>query len=154
MTEALRELRVGFFGAGAMASALAGGLVAAGVGRDRICAGDPDAGCRKAFGEAVGAATHTHNDAVVADSVRVAPEGNASDARARGRGRGRGTRGTATTTTPTPRRSSTAKAKPRPPPSTAPPAHLPATATPGVFGLIGGLDSSEFFGGHGGGGRG
>lgn len=68
MTEALRELRIGFFGAGAMASALAGGLVAAGVGRDRICAGDPDAGCRKAFGEAVGAATHTHNDAVVADS--------------------------------------------------------------------------------------
>jgi len=68
MTEALRDLRVGFFGAGAMASALAGGLVAAGVGRDRICAGDPDAGCRKAFAQAVGSATHANNDSVVADS--------------------------------------------------------------------------------------
>lgn len=68
MSEGLQDLRIGFIGAGAMASALAGGLVAAGVGRDRICAGDPDAGCRKAFGEAVGAATHNNNDAVVADS--------------------------------------------------------------------------------------
>ena len=57
MSEGLQDLRIGFIGAGAMASALAGGLVAAGVGRDRICAGDPDAGCCKAFGEAVGAAS-------------------------------------------------------------------------------------------------
>jgi pyrroline-5-carboxylate reductase len=46
MTQALRDLRVGFIGSGAMASALAGGLIAAGVGRERIAASDPDAGCR------------------------------------------------------------------------------------------------------------
>jgi len=67
MTEALRDLRVGFIGAGAMASALAGGLIAAGVGRERIAAADPDAGCRKAFSEATGAEAREDNAGLVAD---------------------------------------------------------------------------------------
>ena len=67
MTEALRDLRVGFIGAGAMASALAGGLIAAGVGRERIAAADPDAGCRTAFSEATGAEAREDNAGLVAD---------------------------------------------------------------------------------------
>jgi pyrroline-5-carboxylate reductase len=68
MSEALRDLRVGFIGCGAMASALAGGLVAAGIGRDRIAGADPSADCRKAFGERVGAPVRSDNTGLVADS--------------------------------------------------------------------------------------
>ena len=45
--------RVGFVGAGAMAEALAAGLLAAGVGAPRLAAADPDPGRRKVF-EALG----------------------------------------------------------------------------------------------------
>ena len=38
------------------------------MGADRVSGSDPDAGCRKAFGEQSGAATHADNATVVADS--------------------------------------------------------------------------------------
>ena len=68
MTEALRDLRVGFIGCGAMASALGGGLVAAGIPVDQLAGADPDEGCRKAFGERVGAATRADNAGLLAQS--------------------------------------------------------------------------------------
>lgn len=59
--------RVGFLGGGAMAEALVGGLVAAGVGPERICAADPDPARRKHLEERLGIATHADNQAAVAD---------------------------------------------------------------------------------------
>lgn len=68
MIEALRDLRVGFIGCGAMASALGGGLAAAGIPVDRLAGADPDEGCRKAFGERVGASTRADNAGLLAQS--------------------------------------------------------------------------------------
>ena len=47
----LADRRIGFVGAGAMAEALAGGLVASGVGRERLLASDIDATRRQGFEE-------------------------------------------------------------------------------------------------------
>jgi pyrroline-5-carboxylate reductase len=71
MSEGLGDRRIGFIGCGAMASALGGGLVAAGVGRERLAGADPDPGCRKSFGESVGAQTREDNAGLVADSELV-----------------------------------------------------------------------------------
>jgi pyrroline-5-carboxylate reductase len=68
MAAELGDRRVGFIGCGAMATALGGGLLASGFARDRICGSDPDEGMRKAFAEALGAATHADNARVVNDS--------------------------------------------------------------------------------------
>lgn len=71
MSDALQDLRIGFVGCGAMASALGGGLLAAGIGRERLAGADPDAGCRKSFAERVGAQTREDNGGLVADSDLV-----------------------------------------------------------------------------------
>lgn len=68
MSSALDSLQIGFIGGGAMARALAGGLVAAGVPADRVRAADPDAEQRRLFEQEVGASTHDGNAEVVAAS--------------------------------------------------------------------------------------
>ena len=62
----LDSSRIGFIGCGAMARALAGGLVTTGVARDRIVAADPFPAAREAFAEAVGARVVEDNAEVVA----------------------------------------------------------------------------------------
>ncbi len=57
----LAERRIGFIGAGAMAEALAGGLLASGVARERLLASDVDAARRRAFAERLGVATGADN---------------------------------------------------------------------------------------------
>jgi pyrroline-5-carboxylate reductase len=66
--------KIGFLGAGAMAEALAGGLVAAGVAPDRIRAADPDPARRKLLEERLGIETTADNDEAAAgrDAVVVA----------------------------------------------------------------------------------
>jgi pyrroline-5-carboxylate reductase len=66
--------RVGFLGGGAMAEALAGGLVAAGVDPQRICAADPDPSRRKHLEEKLGIETSADNDVAAAgrDAVVLA----------------------------------------------------------------------------------
>jgi pyrroline-5-carboxylate reductase len=67
----LEDERIGFVGAGAMAEALAGGLLAAGVGADRIRAADPDAARRIRLEHVHGIATCADNASVVAASDAV-----------------------------------------------------------------------------------
>jgi pyrroline-5-carboxylate reductase len=64
----LAKQRIGFLGAGAMGEALAGGLVAAGVPRERIRAADPSKERREAVSRAVGIAAGDDNAAVVRES--------------------------------------------------------------------------------------
>ena len=54
MSHATDTVRFGFIGAGAMAEALAGGLVEAGVERERLAAADPDPARQKLFAEKLG----------------------------------------------------------------------------------------------------
>ena len=61
----LEGRQIGFIGAGAMAEALAGGLVAAGVPAHCIRAADPDPARRRAVTERLGVATTSDNDEVV-----------------------------------------------------------------------------------------
>ncbi len=74
----LKGKRIGFIGAGAMAGALAGGLVEAGVDRRRIAAADPDRERCKALSEQLGIRIAEHNGALVAASdvvvVAVKPD--------------------------------------------------------------------------------
>jgi pyrroline-5-carboxylate reductase len=65
------QSRIGFIGCGAMAKALAGGLVEAGLPGDRIRAADPIPAARKAFEAAIGARVFEANDEVVAESDLV-----------------------------------------------------------------------------------
>lgn len=65
------KTRIGFIGCGAMAKALAGGLVEAGLPASQIRAADPVAGARDAFAAAIGAKASASNDEVVADSDLV-----------------------------------------------------------------------------------
>jgi pyrroline-5-carboxylate reductase len=57
----LERSRIGFVGAGAMAEALAGGLLAAGVAPERLCASDVDPERRRAFAARLGVAAHASN---------------------------------------------------------------------------------------------
>ena len=61
----LADRRIGFVGAGAMAEALAGGLLASGVGRERLLASDIDETRRQGFEARLGIAT-------TGDNARVA----------------------------------------------------------------------------------
>jgi pyrroline-5-carboxylate reductase len=61
----LEGKRIGFIGAGAMAEALVGGLVAAGTPADCISAADPDPARRGSVGERFGIATTPDNAEVV-----------------------------------------------------------------------------------------
>jgi pyrroline-5-carboxylate reductase len=70
-TRALAGKRIGFVGGGAMAEALIGGLVAAGVPANLLVASDPDAGRRTLLAEAFGIATHADNGDAVAGSDLV-----------------------------------------------------------------------------------
>jgi len=63
--------RIGFIGCGAMAKALAGGLVEAGIPAAQIRASDPIAAARKSFEAAIGASPGERNDEVVAESDLV-----------------------------------------------------------------------------------
>ncbi len=64
----LGHSKVGFIGCGAMARALAGGLVEAGIAPDQILASDPISGARSGFEEAIGSKPVEHNELVVANS--------------------------------------------------------------------------------------
>ncbi|MFK7897609.1 MAG: pyrroline-5-carboxylate reductase [Myxococcota bacterium] len=70
----LGKSTIGFIGCGAMARALAGGLVEAGVAPSQIRASDPFAGAREQFAEAIGATPVEDNDEVIrgADLVVLA----------------------------------------------------------------------------------
>ena len=68
---ALVGRKIAFLGGGAMAEALIGGLVAAGVPAARLGASDPDPGRRKLLAEAFGIATHADNGDAVAGSDLV-----------------------------------------------------------------------------------
>lgn len=63
--------RIGFIGCGAMAKALAGGLVEAGLSASQIRASDPFAAARESFATAIGAKTFAGNDEVVGESDLV-----------------------------------------------------------------------------------
>jgi pyrroline-5-carboxylate reductase len=67
----LAAQRIGLVGGGAMAGALATGLVAAGVPRESLCASDPDPARRRALEDAPGIATCAGNAAAVARSDLV-----------------------------------------------------------------------------------
>ncbi|MEE2672214.1 MAG: pyrroline-5-carboxylate reductase [Myxococcota bacterium] len=67
MSSALSDRRIGFIGSGAMARALAGGLLSSGVSMDRIQAADPAAASREEFEREVGAAAVSDNGALVAE---------------------------------------------------------------------------------------
>ena len=72
--EALRVLagkRIGFVGGGAMAEALLGGLIAAGVPASLLAASDPDPARRKRLAEVCGVATHADNQDAVQGSDLV-----------------------------------------------------------------------------------
>ncbi len=60
--------KIGFIGCGAMARALAGGLVEAGIAPVRILASDPLSGARNAFDEAIGSKPVEDNAVVVANA--------------------------------------------------------------------------------------
>jgi pyrroline-5-carboxylate reductase len=68
MTTALDDRRIGFIGCGAMARALAGGLLAAGVDTSRLGAADPESGQRESFENELGIATQADNAAIVSGS--------------------------------------------------------------------------------------
>ena len=68
MTSALHDKRIGFIGGGAMARALAGGLLSSGVPADRVQAADPVAASREAFEREVGCVATADNGALVAAS--------------------------------------------------------------------------------------
>jgi pyrroline-5-carboxylate reductase len=75
----LEQSMIGFIGCGAMARALAGGLVEAGVEASQIVAADPFAGARNQFEEAIGTKAGEDNDQVVAqaDVIVLAVKPNA-----------------------------------------------------------------------------
>jgi pyrroline-5-carboxylate reductase len=58
----LEGKRVGFLGGGAMTEALAGGLLAAGLSPDQLCAADPDPARRKHLEERLGIETSADNE--------------------------------------------------------------------------------------------
>jgi pyrroline-5-carboxylate reductase len=64
----LGKSRIGFIGCGAMARALAGGLIDAGVAASQILASDPFATARKQFEEAIGAKAIENNAEVVSQA--------------------------------------------------------------------------------------
>lgn len=65
---AMNNERIGFVGCGAMARALAGGLLAAGVGTERFAAADPVEAQRGQFERELGIATTADNAEVIARS--------------------------------------------------------------------------------------
>lgn len=68
MTSPLDAKRIGFIGCGAMARALAGGLLAAGVPADRMRGSDVAEDQRRGFEEALGVAASPDNNPLVAHS--------------------------------------------------------------------------------------
>jgi pyrroline-5-carboxylate reductase len=64
----LEQSRIGFIGCGAMARALAGGLIDAGVAASQILASDPFAAARNQFEEAIGAKPIEDNAEVVSQA--------------------------------------------------------------------------------------
>ncbi len=64
----LEGCRIGFIGCGAMARALAGGLIEAGVPASQILGADPFSSARDQFAETIGATTTDDNHRVVSNS--------------------------------------------------------------------------------------
>ena len=64
----LEGQRIGFIGAGAMAEALAGGVLASGVAAESLAAADPDPVRRKRLSEALGVTAVADNGEIVRDS--------------------------------------------------------------------------------------
>ena len=64
----LEDKHIGFIGAGAMAGALAGGLLAAGIARSRISAADPDVARAELLAKDLGIRVGDDNAALVAES--------------------------------------------------------------------------------------
>ena len=64
----LEGCRIGFIGCGAMARALAGGLIEAGIPASQILGADPFPSARDQFAEAIGATTTDDNHQVVSNS--------------------------------------------------------------------------------------
>jgi len=67
----LADSRIGFIGCGAMARALAGGLVAAGIEPERLRAADPEPAARAALEQATGVKAVADNGELVAQSDLV-----------------------------------------------------------------------------------
>jgi len=67
MTKALEGQKIGFIGCGAMARALCGGLIEAGVARSSLRGADPDADQRASFAEALGVETTPDNAKLTGD---------------------------------------------------------------------------------------
>jgi len=70
-TDPLEKSKIGFIGCGAMARALAGGLIESGVAASQITASDPFGGARDQFEQAIGAKTVEANSEVVFRSELV-----------------------------------------------------------------------------------
>ena len=68
MSKELESARIGFIGCGAMARALAGGLIAAGVSPDRILGSDPDAEQRSLLERELAVETRADNGEVLSGS--------------------------------------------------------------------------------------
>ena len=68
MTNAFDDKRIGFIGCGAMAGALAGGLLTAGVEASRLAAADPASEQRQDFESKLGVATQADNATLVSRS--------------------------------------------------------------------------------------
>ncbi len=64
----LEGKRIGFIGAGAMAEALAGGVLASGITAETVAAADPDPVRRKHLSETLGVTTVADNGEIVRDS--------------------------------------------------------------------------------------
>jgi len=65
--DALKDRRIGFIGCGAMAQALAGGLLAAGVGAENLAGADPAAAQRQLFEDELGIRAYENNRALLED---------------------------------------------------------------------------------------
>jgi len=66
----LEGKRIGFIGAGAMAEALAGGVLASGITAESVAAADPDPVRRKHLSETLGITTVADNGEIVRDTLR------------------------------------------------------------------------------------
>jgi len=72
-TSALASATIGLLGGGAMGEALAAGVLAAGVPKERVCTADPDAARREHLARGLGVRTSASNgDAAASDVVVIA----------------------------------------------------------------------------------
>ena len=75
-THALHDKRIGFIGGGAMAEALAGGLIGAGIAAARIAIAEPRAERRAQLEDRLGVVTHADNPPIVQAATGQANPGS------------------------------------------------------------------------------